>query len=314
VKTALVTTCYREAEAIDAFLDAVAAQTRQPDGVVIVDAGSEDGTVERVQARIDGGARLRLIVEPGANRSVGRNRAVEESGAELLAVTDVGSEPRPDWFERIIGPLESDATVDVVAGYYAPHPRTTWEAAVAAATVPTVEEVDPATFLPSGRSVAFRRKAWEQVGGYPAWAWHNEDTPFDLALKAAGARFVFEPKAVVEWRPQARIGRLFVQFYRYARGDAQGRIWFRHYTKAYALLALKLGLLVGGAFWWPLWLGLLLLGAAYWARHALRARRRTASTAAAWLAPLANGIVDSAHVFGYTRGLLERRGHGPRDR
>jgi cellulose synthase/poly-beta-1,6-N-acetylglucosamine synthase-like glycosyltransferase len=248
-----------------------------------------------------------LIVEPGANRSVGRNRAIEATSADVLAVTDVGSHPRPDWFEHIVTPLEQDPAVDVVSGYYAPDPQTLWEAAVAAATVPTVEEVDPSTFLPSARSVAFRRAAWENAGRYPEWAWHNEDTPFDLALKAAGARFVFEPRAVVEWRPQARPGRLLVQFYRYARGDAQARIWYRHYTKAYGLVALKLTLLVGGVFWWPAWLGLPLLGGAYWARHLLRARRRRPNAGAAWLAPLANAIVDAAHVLGYTRGLLERR-------
>jgi cellulose synthase/poly-beta-1,6-N-acetylglucosamine synthase-like glycosyltransferase len=313
VRTALATTCFREAEAIDAFIDAVTAQTRKPDEIVIVDAGSDDGTPERIEQRIVEGAPVRLVVAPGTNRSVGRNQAVEATAADLIALTDVGSHPRPDWFERIIAPLEADDEVDVVAGHYEAQPETLWEAAVAAATVPVAAEVDPGTFLPSGRSIAFRRDAWESVGGYPEWAWHNEDTPYDLALKAAGARFVFEPRAIVEWRPQARLRRLFVQFYRYARGDAQGRIWFRHYTKAYALVILKLGMLIGGVFWWPAWLCIPVLGALYWVRHALRARQRTPRACAAWLAPLANAIVDAAHVVGYTRGLFERRTHGPGD-
>jgi glycosyltransferase involved in cell wall biosynthesis len=313
MRTALVTTCFREANTIDAFIDAVTAQTRRPDEIVIVDGGSDDGTPERIEARVRAGAPVRLIVTPGANRSVGRNRAVEETSAELVALTDVGSHPRPDWFERVIAPLEEDSAVDVVAGYYAADPQTLWETAVAAATVPAAEEVNAESFLPSARSIAFRRSAWESVGGYPEWAWHNEDTPFDLALKAAGARFAFEPRAVVEWRPQAGLKRLFVQFYRYARGDAQERIWFRHYTKAYGLAAVKVALLGAGVFWWPAWLGIPALGALYWVRHALRARRRTPSGAAAWLAPAANAIVDLAHVVGYTRGLFERRAHGPRN-
>lgn len=310
MRTALVTTCLREAGEIGAFLDALAAQTRAPDEVIIVDAGSDDGTQELIRERIAAGAAIRLMVEPGANRSVGRNRGVAASQAELIAITDVGAIPRPDWFARIIAPLEGDPATDVVCGYYTPEPVTLWEAAVAAATVPGADEVDPGTFLPSARSVAFRRAAWERVGGYPQWAWHNEDTPFGLALKASGARFVFQPEALVTWRPQSSVYRLFAQFARYARGDAQERVWFRHYTKAYLLAGATVLLLIAGALWPPALLGLGVLGIAYWVRHALRARRRTPRPGAALLAPLANLVVDIAHVAGYTRGLLERPPHG----
>ena len=308
--TALVTTCYREAEAIDAFIDAVLAQTRQPDEIIIVDGGSDDGTVGRIEERIQKGEPIALIVEPGAKRSVGRNRGVQASSADLIAITDVGSQPHSDWFERIIAPLESDEPPDVVAGYYVADPSTTWEAAVAAATVPVVEEVDPDTFLPSARSIAFRRSAWEKAGGYPESVWVSEDTAFDLALKATGAQFVFEPAAAVAWRPHAAVNRLFVQFYRYARGDAECRIWFRHYTKAYLVACLSAVSLIGGALWWPALLGLPALGVLYWLRHAVRAQRRARALAAILLAPLANAIVDAAHVLGYSRGLLERAHHG----
>lgn len=311
---ALITTCYREAEAIDEFLDAVLSQTRQPDEVVIVDGGSDDGTVERIRERIAAGAPVKLIVEPGANRSRGRNRAIEETQAEIIAVTDVGARPREDWFERIVAPLEVNPAIDVVAGYYEGEAHTAWEAAVAAATVRKAEEVREESFLPSARSVAFRRAAWERAGRYPEQFRHNEDTPFGLALRAMGARFVFEPRAVVLWRPQATPWGLFRQFYRYALGDAEAGIWFRHYAKAYLVVGAAGGLAVA-ASWWPLgaWLlaGLVL---AYWARHAGRAFRRTRSPGAALLAPLANAIVDLAHVVGYTRGLLGRLSHAARER
>jgi len=310
VRTALVTTCYREASAIGAFLDAVLAQTRRPDEIIIVDAGSDDGTVERIRERISAGAPVRLIVEPSACRSRGRNLAVAESTGEVIVVTDVGALPRRDWFERIVAPLEADPSIDVVAGYYEAEGESLWERAVAAAIVPVADEVDPETFLPSARSIAFRREVWARVGGYPEEARFNEDTPFDLALKALGARFVFEPSAVVRWLPEASVGRLFRQFFRYARGDAQCRLWFRHYAKAYIGLGLGLAIIVAAAlWWWPLLLLLPLLGVAYWARHAARAYKRTRSLAAAALAPAANLIVDLAHLIGYTRGLLDRR-HG----
>jgi len=311
-QAALVTTCYQEAEAIDHFLDAILHQSRPPDEIVIVDAGSDDGTVQGIRARIAAGAPIGLIVQPGANRSVGRNRAIEACTAELVDVTDVGSLPAADWFEQIVAPLEADADVDIVAGYYEPAPRSSWEAAVAAATVPAVDEVDPASFLPSSRSVAFRRRAWEAAGGYPEHAWHNEDTPFDLALKASGARFVFAPAALVRWRPQSSLRGLYTQFRRYARGDGEECLWFSHYAKAYLLALACLGLLWVSLLW-PGWLwGYAALAVLYWARHAGRAKRRTRSWPVAALAPVANAIVDVAHLVGYTAGMLSRKSQGER--
>ena len=324
MSAALVSTCFCEAADIDAFLDAVLAQTRQPDEIVIVDAGSGDGTLERIRERAAQAPHLRLIVEPGANRSRGRNLAIQSCSADIIAVTDVGCLPCPSWFERIIAPLErrvgqaspEDTTgqarrlsyADVVAGYYRATPVTLWQAAIAAATVPLADEVDAATFLPSARSVAFRREAWERAGGYPERASHNEDTPFGLALKGSGAQFVFEPEAVVEWLPQASVRALFRQFWRYALGDAQEGIWVRHYAKAYLGLLASMALVFAyGDGAWPLALwGFPLLGLAYWVRHALRARHRTRSLGAVLLAPAANLIVDAAHLCGYTRGFVGR--------
>jgi len=179
---------------------------------------------------------------------------------------------------------------------------------VAAATVPSAGEVNPDTFLPSSRSVAFRKTVWSQAGGYPEDQWHNEDTPFDLRMKAAGARFVFEPAALVYWRPQRRLPRVFHQFWRYAVGDAQEGLWFGHYTKAVALLAVVIGLAVGGAFLPALWWGLPGLALLYWLRYFLRSRRRGHGWLPCALSPLVAAIVDAAHLIGYATGKVRRRG------
>jgi len=301
----LITTVLQEAEGIADFLDSIVAQTRKPERVVVADGGSTDGTAD-IARSYENRLPLAVIVSPGANRSRGRNAAIEACDEPIIACVDAGCVLCPEWLEIISRPLREQPEVEVVAGYYEPQPRTLMERAAAAAVVPGPDEVDPSTFLPSSRSIAFRRQAWERVGGYPEWTSFNEDTVFDVALKRSGARFQFEPRAVVRWRPQGRPARIFRQFFRYARGDGLAGLWFKHYAKAYAELILA-GIIIWLAARHPWWLfALAVLVGLYWRRVFRRARRRGAVIAAALLAPVAMAIVDAAHICGYTMGIVNR--------
>ncbi|UCC67825.1 MAG: glycosyltransferase, partial [Armatimonadota bacterium] len=233
----LITTVFNEEDTIGPLLDSISSQTRQPDEIVIVDAGSTDGTRKIISDYIAQGLPARMLVEPGANRSRGRNLAIREAHGEIIASIDAGCIAPRDWLNRLVAPFESDNPPDVVAGYHEPDTANTLEDAIAMATIPDASEVDPAAFLPSGRSVAFRREAWARVGGYPEHVDYAEDTAFDLRLKEAGFRFLFVPQARVRWRMQADLWRVLKQFFRYARSDGELGHWFRHYTKAIALIA-----------------------------------------------------------------------------
>lgn len=298
----LISTVYQEADGIHEFLESIAAQTRRPDQVVITDAGSQDGTVEIIRGFT--GLPITLEVLPGANRSRGRNQAVARAEHDLIAAADAGCRLDPRWLEEITRPFDLPEPPDVVAGYYRPDARTPFEQAVAAATIPAGEEVDENTFLPSGRSVAFTREAWAKVGGYPEWATLSEDTLFDLALRKAGCKFAFAPKAQALWRPQGSLGRVFRQFSRYAASDGEQGLWFGHYTKAY----LWWGLVIWAAIFLPA--ALILLAGGYALRYVSRSRRRGAQGAAALLSVPVMLTVDLAHALGYARGFLRRLRRG----
>ena len=308
----LITTLYDEADNIHAFIQSLLDQSRPPDEIIICDAGSTDGTVKIIREYIEEGFPARLIIEKGASRSRGRNRAIEEATGEIIACIDAGCAAARDWLSRIVAPFESKSPPDVVSGYYEPDTDTALEDAIAVATVPDAPEVDPETFLPSGRSVAFRRDAWERVGGYPEYIDYAEDTAFDLRLKAAGFRFHFAPDAFVRWRMQADLRSVFRQFFRYSRSDGELGHWFVHYRKAYlgVLLMVALFLLsLAGSKTAPfLFVGLLI---AYWARYTARALRRGADWYASLISPGVSAIVDISHLIGYSLGFLH---HRPRPR
>jgi len=259
-KVSVICTVKNEREAIGRLLDSLAAQTRPPDEVVICDGGSDDGTLE-VLRDYAGPWPLRVLERPGANISQGRNAAIAAATGEIIASTDAGVRLSPNWLEELIRPLEENPAAQAVAGFFQPDPQTVFETALGATTLPALAEVRPERFLPSSRSVAFRKRAWEQVGGYPEWLDYCEDLIFDFALRDAFGPFVFAPRAVAHFRPRSNLWAFARQYYRYARGDGKADLWRRRHAIRYltylvgvpALLAL--GLLWGPA-WWALGLAL----------------------------------------------------------
>ena len=221
-RVSLITTVRNEAASIDSFLETVAGQTRPPDEVVVVDGGSTDGTVEAIERRIAAGMPIRLIVDSSANIARGRNLGVAAARFDLIAATDAGCRLAPDWLQRLLRPLCEDPAVDVASGFYRIEPRSLFEHVNGLLTLPgQLEPVDPERFLPSGRSVAFRKRAWAAAGGYPEWLYTAEDTLFDRKLKSIGCRFVFVPEAIVHWRPRRTLWRFARQFYLYGVGSGR---------------------------------------------------------------------------------------------
>jgi glycosyltransferase involved in cell wall biosynthesis len=240
-------TVRNEAASIARLLDSVLAQTLQPDEVVIADGGSTDGTQEVVSSYMDR-LPLRLLALPDANISEGRNAAIRNASHDIIAVTDAGVRLEPGWLEALVGPLvDESAGVDVVAGFFLADPHTPFETAMGATVLPAVEDIPPDDFLPSSRSVAFRKAAWETVGGYPEWLDYSEDLVFDMRLKELGYRFVFAPNARVHFRPRANLRAFFLQYYRYARGDGKADLWRKRHAIRYATYIL--GPLIAGWAW-----------------------------------------------------------------
>jgi glycosyltransferase involved in cell wall biosynthesis len=319
-RTSLVVTVLDEAGTIDALLESIAYQTHPPDEVVIVDGGSRDGTwakLENWKTRLSpavlhgpGSQRppMRLLQEPGAGIARGRNLAIQAASGELIAVTDAGVRLERDWLAQL---LAKHATgVDVVSGFFLPDPRTTFERAMGATVLPSVEDIDPRTFLPSSRSVLFRRSAWQTAGGYPEWLDYCEDLVFDLALRSAGCTFAFAPRAIAWFGPRGSLRAFFRQYYLYARGDGKADLFRRRHAVRYMTYAVAACLLWRARGW-----GLTLLALGGWAYlrrpyrrlrpHLHRLPPGQVAYAAASV-PVIRLVGDVAKMLGYPVGVWWR--------
>ena len=302
IKVSLICTLKNEESSVKEFLDSLLSQSRQPDEIIIVDGGSTDRTVEIINSYIENGAPIKLIVKEGPNIAEGRNIAIKNAKYDVIASTDAGCRIDKHWLENLIKPFEKDPSVDVVSGWYKPNARTEFEKCVAELTYPKLEQVlkDPDKFLPSSRSVAYKKTVWEKVGGYPEWLYTAEDTLFDLNLKRAGCKFVFAPDAVVYWRPRSTYRELRKQFYGYARGNSEAKIGI--FTKHYLQLLLKkyvpgLLLLILGFWHWLFWV--VLGGALLYSALRITTKHHQYPLTALGI----TFVTEIAEIFGWIRGI-----------
>ncbi len=303
MKVSLVTTVLNAGGSVGRFLETVAAQTRPPDEVVVVDGGSTDGTLEDLR-RAEG---ITLIEAPGANIARGRNIAIAAAAHDVIAVSDADCVLEPDWLERLLEPIEAGA--DVAMGAYRPIARSFFHRCMAAVNLPDPAEWDEATFMPSGRSVAFRRSAIDAVGGYPEWLAIGEDMYVDHRWRQLGMDMRLARDAVAWWRLRPDLRSTWTQYFRYARGDA---IAGMHPERHAARLAVYGGALyvLGSKGAWRKVAALAAAGA-YAAdplRRATRAFEDPVDRARAVAAvPALMAFLDAAKVAGYAAGLVARR-------
>jgi len=307
----VVVTVRNEAASIEALLTSLATQRRPPDEIVIVDGGSTDATPTILAAWADR-LPLRVLVHPGANISAGRNAGIAAAHGAIIAVTDAGVRLAPDWLAALLAPFETDPTTQVVGGFFAPDPRAPFELALGATTLPARADVRPEAFLPSSRSLALRRAAWERVGGYPEWLDYCEDLIFDLKLREACGPFAFAPDALAHFRPRQNLRAFWHQYFRYARGDGKAGLFARRHAIRYATYLGLGAFLACGRRYPPLWPFVLLAGAGYLRRPYARLAPTLAPldlsgrVRALAAVPLIRIAGDLAKCAGYPVGLWWR--------
>ncbi|GIK36322.1 MAG: glycosyl transferase [Chloroflexota bacterium] len=261
VKVSVICTVLNEGPAIQKLLDSLAEQTHPPAEIIFVDGGSSDGTVAVLQRYAAQRMPLRVIVEPGANISRGRNIAIEAAAGPIIASTDAGVRLDPHWLEELLKPFQANPGVAVVSGFFAPDPQTAFEVAMGATVLPALSDINPATFLPSSRSIAFLKSSWQTAGRYPEWLDYCEDLIFDFRLREKVGPFAFAPQAVVYFRPRSSLPAFFRQYYQYARGDGKADLWRKRHAIRYltylAALPLLLILTIGVSPWWGVGGGIL---------------------------------------------------------
>src|SRR3990170_376476 len=243
MKISVCITVLNEEGSVGELLDSLLAQTTKPDEIVIVDGGSTDKTVEIIRHFQKKDNRVKLLVEKGSTAN-GRNMATELAKYPIIASTDAGCVAKRDWLEKLTEPFKFE-NVGLVAGFYEMQAKNHMQEAMNVFHGITPQMYDPTTFLPSARSVAFRKSVWERVGGYSEkFEKAGEDTDFFYKIVKQGVKIVRVKEARVVWSESGTftLSDSMKKFYQYAKGDAKSGIWW-HPAKQLASHNIKISLI-----------------------------------------------------------------------
>ncbi len=312
----LVITVFNEEKTIDKLLSALEKQTREPEEIIFVDGGSTDNTVVRISNFQFPISNKKIFVKPGFSIAQGRNVGIREASGEVIVMTDAGCIPHQDWFEKVTEPFNNPKT-DVAAGFYRMTGETVFQKCLACYLGILPERFDPQNFLPSARSLAFKKEIWQKVGGFSEKLERaGEDTLFNYQAKHLGARFVTVPDALVDWELPITFGEAVRKFYIYAKGDGQAGIWW-HPQKRLSTHNLKISsiyvrylagviLFIIGFYWSGFWWFLLATVLGYLAWAANKNYRFVKETTAIFYLPVIQIVSDFCVMVGFLIGTIKR--------
>ncbi|HEX8546937.1 MAG TPA: glycosyltransferase, partial [Cytophagaceae bacterium] len=230
----LVTTTYNEINRIGYTIEDIENQVMRPTEIVITDAGSTDGTYERLlawsnESKID----IKILLKPKCNVAQGRNFAIDAASFPIIASTDFGCRFHKNWLKSIIEPFE-DSDINVVGGGYTVIEEDIQTLPARANYVLSAgyTSVMDDYFIPSSRSIAYYKKVWENVGGYAEWlSLAADDLVFGKTLKSKGYRFYLVEKPYVYWGRHLETQGYAREAFRYGLGDGEARVNQRQFIR-----------------------------------------------------------------------------------
>lgn len=198
-----ITVCVRNgAHWIDDCMTALCAQTYRPLEIIAVDDGSTDGSNELLQqwqiSQVDSsvGIPIQVLSQEPLGLSAGRNKALNISKGEWVAITDIDCRPRPDWITRMFASSEG---MDAVTGRVIFDEGRTSVSRLRSRTIAWKYSARSADVtLANGPCSMFKRVNLISLGGFdPSW-YHAEDMEVSMKLIQTGGNIRYEPEAVVD--------------------------------------------------------------------------------------------------------------------
>lgn len=193
--------------------------------VLVVDGGSTDGTVARVQSFMKARAIENLRILPNERRTLAAafNVAVPSCRGRFVAKLDAQGRLSKGYYRALLPVLLSDERIGLIGGRFIAEGDTT----LARAWAPLFQDpvlIGPARYryvrtrsaVDTAVYGVFRKDALEEVGAFDERILRAEDTDFNLRLRRLRWKIVMEPTVSATYYVRRNLGAAFRQFHGYA--------------------------------------------------------------------------------------------------
>lgn len=197
--------------------------------VVVVDGGSDDGTVALVRRMQRTRPGLSLLRNPQRIQSAAVNLAARTVGAEaeVLIRCDAHASYPPGYVRHLVETLERTGADSVVVpmdstGHSGLQRAVAWVSDTPVGSGGSAHRGGQRSgFIDHGHHAAFRLESFRLVGGYDESFTHNEDAELDCRQRALGSLIYLDADIRLGYHPRDSVRGLWRQYFGYGRGRAR---------------------------------------------------------------------------------------------
>lgn len=200
MKISLVIPTLNAGKYIDSLLQRLKEQTVPVDEIVVIDSASEDDTV--VRAQMYSGVKTISIQRKDFNHGGTRDQAIQQTTGDVILCITQDAIPCDEYYvERLIAPFAEDEKIAMTSGRQVPRPEANpiekltrefnYPEVCFTRSKEDIPRLGVKTFFASDCCSAYRRSAYEAIGGFDKHILINEDMKIAAQFIYAGYKIAY---------------------------------------------------------------------------------------------------------------------------